>query len=789
MLLEKRGFGAGAAAAVAGLTAVLCLTSAPVQPRRDYLSPKLRAAVNKLKAEAAAQPTTGRNLLERGSTLWEWINAYSLTGGPVPVNATQIFSSVFEMGDALARAEALPSGAGRLAGNIDELIHEFRIKDEQPDALPKLKLSANGPFPAESWQTIVETVTVGGMPMNPGSAIMLGHMLMSDDGAWQYDDPAADNYVSIRASNPAVRFGKFRQAWSGMHGGFRGASNNLAFRLAAGTLRPGDTVAITFGDRSGGSRGYRMQSFGNDQVLLPLYFDLEAKGLYLTPLWPAFQVQGKAASAVRVTAPSIVRPGEKFEIYIHNEDDRCNRAAGPMPAYEVTANGRPIRQVAAGADAVVTLKDIQLDSPGTYRFQIRSADGKIAGLSNPVWVQEKPLYRIYWGETHAHSGMSEGIGSIDGFYRYGRDDATLDFLGLSEHDNWLDDSEWLRMQKAVERYTQPGRFIAFLGYEWTVTRANGGHHNVFFRSPNHRRVPMQKAYTLSLLYQGLRANNETSDVLIIPHAHQAGDWRRNDPDMERLVEIMSMHGTFEWFGNYYLKRGFDAGFTAASDDHRTRPGYSGTMGTAPLASFGGLVAAMAPEKTANAIFDALRNRITYAVTSAQRILLDVRLNGQPMGRRIAYSPERRLQCRMSGPAPIDRVDVVKNGDVVFSRRFATAPLRPQARVQVGFDSASEPFIRDNPRGYRRWKGTLEVKGARLAGLEQDFDNPRIEFARRDPRNLSRVVFYTETRGRADLMTLELEGASPSTEFRFDLEETVEAGASPPVVRPMAKIPA
>jgi hypothetical protein len=32
-----------------------------------------------------------------------------------------------------------------------------------------------------------------------------------------------------------------------------------------------------------------------------------------------------------------------------------------------------------------------------------------------------------------------------------------------------------------------------------------------------------------------------------------------------------MHGSFDWFGNMYLKNGFEVGFVAASDDHRSRP--------------------------------------------------------------------------------------------------------------------------------------------------------------------------------------------------------------------------
>jgi hypothetical protein len=438
---------------------------------------------------------------------------------------------------------------------------------------------------------------------------------------------------------------------------------------------------------------------------------------------------------------------------------------------------------------VAVLKDLQIDQPGTYRFAVRSADGKIRGESNPIRVEPNPAYRLYWGETHAHTGMAEGMGSVDGFYRWGREDARLDFLGLSEHDVYLDDFEWKSMQAAVRRYTQPGRFIAYLAYEWTVARPSGGHHNVFFRGPSQSRVAAKDAYTLSRLYQGLRAANKTGDVLIIPHAHQAGDWRRNDPDMERLVEIASMHGTFEWFGNYYLKSGFDVGFVAASDDHRTRPGYSGTMPAGSLQQFGGLVAVKAKEKGVNEIFDALRDRYTYAVTGAERILLDVDLNGERVGRRIAYTAGRRVRARVSGTGPLDRVDVIKNGELVFTRRFAEAPLRPRSRVGIGFQSSSEPFIRDNPRGYRRWRGSLTVRGARILDVRTHFDNRPSEYVRPDPQAPDRILFSADTRGAINSLELELEGVTSSTAVEIALDDSTEHDVAPPMVRPYASIPA
>ena len=82
---------------LAGIFALIAIrtASSQAQPARpDYLSPELRAKVEKLKRDAS-QPTDTTNLAERGQILWDWINAYSLTGGPVPVMATQQLSSVF----------------------------------------------------------------------------------------------------------------------------------------------------------------------------------------------------------------------------------------------------------------------------------------------------------------------------------------------------------------------------------------------------------------------------------------------------------------------------------------------------------------------------------------------------------------------------------------------------------------------------------------------------------------------------------------------------------------------
>jgi len=52
--------------------------------------------------------------------------------------------------------------------------------------------------------------------------------------------------------------------------------------------------------------------------------------------------------------------------------------------------------------------------------------------------------------------------------RFARNEARLDYVTHSEHDIWLDDGEWKILQDNVEKFSQDGRFVAFLGYEWSV---------------------------------------------------------------------------------------------------------------------------------------------------------------------------------------------------------------------------------------------------------------------------------------------------------------------------------
>ncbi|MHC4994316.1 MAG: DUF3604 domain-containing protein, partial [Planctomycetota bacterium] len=500
-------------------------------PADDYLAPDLRAQVEQLKKDVASTPTNDANKRQRAAVLWRWANAFALNGGRLPVE-TQL-----SVGVSLSYAKGIREDG--LWRQLDNHIRELTLREHDPDALGTLTSETDGPFTAGSYQTIRHTYTVGDHDMRPGGAVIVAVHFMADASPRQFDDPAAEGYISVSSSNPRARFVPSERTLGGMHGGFFESAMAPAFELRGATLKKGDTVTVTYGDRSGGSPGYMIQSYSNDAYPLPLYVTFEEDGHTFSLPIPTYRVVGQPIEAVRALAPSVVGVNEPFSLTVRSEDGLFNRASGPVPRYEVLQGDRIIARVPVGDEALSWARNLKISQPGVYRLTVRSDDGRFSTQSNPIRVTANPTRRVYWGETHGHSAFAEGQGTPDAFMRFGRDDARLDFLTHSEHDLWMDDFEWGVLVDNTKKFNQEGEFITFLGYEWTQKGIHGGHHNVLFRTPDGReRVPVQEAPYLSSLYQGLGEQNDMRDVLVIPHAHEPGDWRLSHPEMETLVEIM-----------------------------------------------------------------------------------------------------------------------------------------------------------------------------------------------------------------------------------------------------------
>ena len=113
--------------------------------------------------------------------------------------------------------------------------------------------------------------------------MLAGRQWLADTNDFQNQDPAGPNYLTARTSKPEAWLEAVMVPLVGPHGSQRFPKPTPAFRLVDAPLDPGDTITVTYGDRSGGSAGIGVQAFETDALLLPLYIDLQGNGNWLTP--------------------------------------------------------------------------------------------------------------------------------------------------------------------------------------------------------------------------------------------------------------------------------------------------------------------------------------------------------------------------------------------------------------------------------------------------------------------------------------------------------------------------
>ena len=175
-----------------------------------------------------------------------------------------------------------------------------------------------------------------------------------------------------------------------------------------------------------------------------------------------------------------------------------------------------------------------------------------------------------------------------------------------------------------------------------------------------------------LLKEQIKAGINT---FFIPHhigykqGYRGINWDTFDEELSPFVEIISMHGCAEsdfspalpylhtmgpkdhenTMSGGLLKDKF-FGVCGSTDHHSAHPGSYGY----------GRIAVIAKELTRESLFEAMKNRRVYALTG-DRIKLDVKLNGFPIGSRIKNNPKRDFDISIEGGDALDYVEIIKNG--------------------------------------------------------------------------------------------------------------------------------
>jgi len=644
----------------------------------------------------------------------------------------------------------------------------------------------NGDAVVGKFGTWTITYKAGVHGIDDSGSIRIAMRVASDCSSPQFDRPGDEGYTTAH-TNADI---KLKLSFS-RTAHIRPWKPAITVSVADGALAPGDTITVIMGDTSGGGPGIRAQTFPESKFTYAVFVDCYGSGRYeMVEPSPHFRIVADRAARARIIAPSEVEPSKPFSVLVKLEDIFGNPATAQGETARLVgpiAGGARAIEWSKGKPALLPIRDLAIAQTGVARLRLE--DTQFTASSNPIIVQARESRHLYWADLHGQSGATIGVGSLEEYFAFGRDAASLDILSHVANDFQITKEHWQETQDVVRQFHQPGRFVTFLGFEWSGTTPGGGDHNVYYlgdRGDLHRSSHWQVAdlsdsdsdsYPLTHLLERYR---DRKNVMIIPHI---GGRQANldfyDAERMPLIEVHSIHGTFEWFIEDAMRRGLPVGFTAGSDDHSGRPGASyPTWAGIHFGCRGGLTGVYAKELTREAIWEALQTRRCYA-TTGERMVLEVYVNGEPMGANVKANGVVNFRVRAIGTAPLWQVQIYRGLTLLYEHPLWNDDVNLNGLV-IGWAGAR---TRHRNRTLD-WSGRLTVHDGLLLDVEPwGFDTSLHGITARGD---DFVEWQSTTVGDYDGLILRMEQTEKtrlsfaSTPMQFDVE-LAELGARPRII--------
>jgi hypothetical protein len=540
------------------------------------------------------------------------------------------------------------------------------------DGRGRADIKPMGPFPAGSRVDFEITFTVGEAGIAAGGFVILQ---ISPWWGWsqpQNLDPRGDGFTTV---TPSFHDPSFQVTILSMH-------RVLVFSRER-PMRNGETITFKYSNA-------KVDMYAEAEELFMFFVDADGDGhcqSILNP--PTVRILARGAVRLNVAVPSRANPGETVRVTAVPLDAAGNWSTFPAGTFTLTGtcDGKPLTK--KGIDIKTAGKDktlgfaYTLPREGIYFFSVNGPSG-LRGKSNVLLCRQGvPRLKLYFGDIHGHSRLSDGTGTPEDYYQYARDVSGLDIAALTDHVDFglipIKGKAWEGIKEAANNMYLPGHFVTFVGFEWTSW--NYGHRNVYYRDGD------------GPVYRSIDPGSDTPEELwelISPYeamtaAHHVGggpvpvDWSIAPGSKEWLVEICSVHGSSEYYGceaGIYrpqeghfvrdaLSRGYRLGIIASGDSHDGHPGQRSIN-----ARVNGVVGVYASELTREAVWEAFQKRRVYG-TSGSKIILNFRVGDSPMGSQVSWAKSR-------GPVPIafravccddiDTVEIIRNGVPIFREK-------------------------------------------------------------------------------------------------------------------------
>ena len=289
-------------------------------------------------------------------------------------------------------------------------------------------------------------------------------------------------------------------------------------------------------------------------------------------------------------------------------------------------------------------------------------------------------WKLYFGNLHAHTDLSDGLGSVTEAFQYASNVEGLDFFAVTDHSNSFDNAEsgaidvdgtlisaeWAEGKAAAAAVTD-GDFVGIFGYEMTWTEDLALGHINTFGTPGWQTRTQPGFDTLEGYYAALAAVPGSISQFNHPGPAYGNFYffSRYDPDYDEVMHLLEVGGEGTVTVYELYTRALDEGWHVAPSNNQNN--HNGSWGDAS----GARTVVLAQALTEEALFDAIRSYRVYATEDAD---LSVRytLNGRIMGSTL--SPTDRLLAEVALEDPTDEaigtVEVIADKGEVVSTQWA-----------------------------------------------------------------------------------------------------------------------
>lgn len=345
--------------------------------------------------------------------------------------------------------------------------------------------------------------------------------------------------------------------------------------------------------------------------------------------------------------------------------------ASPAPSEEAT--------IPAENDGFTSTRPTEGTAPG-FGTGETEPDFWVPDSTEETWAELdagiSSEYQFYFGQLHAHTNISDGVGSVEEAFRYAAQVDGLDFFAVTDHSDSFDHtaegklgldgrtiSRDFAAGKAAAAAVTNENFVGIFGYEMSWPQGKYLGHIGTFAAPGWQNWKQAEFSTLESYYAAL---GRTPGA--IGQFNHPGDFYGNfqnfthyDAAWDESMTLLEVggEGGFRAYGAY--NQALDAGWhvapTSSHNDHRGHFGDAAESRTVVLAK----------DLTEEALYEAMRARRVYA-SDDRDLEIDFRLNGKVMGSILGPTSRASAQVRLYDPSDseIGQVEVIGPGGATLA---------------------------------------------------------------------------------------------------------------------------